>query len=494
MPPFGIVEGESGGMPASYRPRRSPIDDFIARLGRLGGPFAIPDMTRTLPTPVATPAASMNPNPETVAEIPQPSFAERYKTAEAALPPLNLPPWRADELQRQYEQTYVHPPKPTFGQTLGEAVRQLAPVGLGALFGGQAGAAGAAGGVEQYNLQQQALKEQRRKEFQQGIEAQRGREERLAERELTQRGADIRAIMQEQTVADKEAALARRQAPTTRVLGDRTQQWNADKRVWEDIGPAPTKADTSTSEFEYFIKTHPGADIEDWLKIKQQFEKPTEMPHNTVTTDEGVFQYNPTTQRYDIKVGPRPRTEQAEPGSYLPYTDARGVVQYWVNPKTKQVVKPESLGLGQEDLYKGPLAVERQKIETAATSGLKAIAKLREELKKPGTLAALAVPGSPGARTAMAARNEMVDVLTRIRTGAALNADEQAFYNRQAPGLIDSLFNDPDTIAYKLSIFEDNFKGLAPPEKKTPSGGGAVQDWIRDPVTKKLRPKQPGEK
>src|SRR5262245_30877649 len=277
MPPFGIVEGESGGMPASYRPRRSLIEEVIARLGRPGGPFAIPAETRTPPTPVATPVASMNPNPETVAEIPQPSFAERYKTAEAALPPLNLPPSRADELQRQYEQTYVHPPKPTLGQTLGEAVRQLAPVGLGALFGGQAGAAGAAGGVEQYNLQQQALKEQRRKELQAGIEAQRGREYQLAERQLGQREADIRAILANQQKQAEDIAKEQRQPPTTRIIGspqgDRMEQWNAGKRIWEDIGPAPTKADTSTSEFEYFIKTHPGADIQDWLKIKQQFEK-----------------------------------------------------------------------------------------------------------------------------------------------------------------------------------------------------------------------------
>ena len=158
---------------------------------------------------------------------------------------------------------------------------------------------------------------------------------------------------------------------------------------------------------------------------------------------------------------PRPYHEAgAEPGQYLAITDQQGRVTKWVNPKTKTVITAQELGIG-EDAYRGPVSSERQKMQENAKSGLRAIAKLREELKKPGMLASLVVPGSPTARLARAARGEMVDVMTRLRTGAALNSQEQTFYRDQAPGLIDALFADPDTIEYKLSIFENEFKGLA---------------------------------
>lgn len=166
----------------------------------------------------------------------------------------------------------------------------------------------------------------------------------------------------------------------------------------------------------------------------------------------------------------RPPSNAAEPGSYFPITDSQGRITSWVNPKMGKVVNAQDLGIG-ENSYKGAISPERQKMQENAKSGLRAITTLRDELKKPGTLAALAVPGSPTARKARAARAEMIDVMTRLRTGAALNADEQKFYNDQAPGLIDSLFNDPDTIPYKLSIFEQEFQGLS---GEKPTGGWKI--------------------
>lgn len=114
---------------------------------------------------------------------------------------------------------------------------------------------------------------------------------------------------------------------------------------------------------------------------------------------------------------------------------------------------------------------DRLKLQTNARSGLSAVAKLREALKRPNALKELSVPGSPTERAARAARNEMVDVLTRIRTGAALNESEEAFYKGQAPGLADDLFSSPADIEYKLSIFEDNFKALAGVKKSAPTLG-----------------------
>lgn len=191
--------------------------------------------------------------------------------------------------------------------------------------------------------------------------------------------------------------------------------------------------------------------------------------------------FNPDTGQYIVDgkdvtatFRPTPPQEQPEAGSYLPYTDQRGQVLYWVNPKTRQVVKPAELGID-DPTFRGAMSMDRQTREGAAKSGLRAIVRFREEMKKnPSLLKQLAIPGSPGARIARAARNEMADVLTRVRTGAALNEYEQVFYGEQAPGLLDDLFDDPAAIEYKLSIFEDNFKELAPPSASTPPPAGGA--------------------
>lgn len=149
-----------------------------------------------------------------------------------------------------------------------------------------------------------------------------------------------------------------------------------------------------------------------------------------------------------------------------------------INKNTNEI-RPVAAVDGVSDTPK--LSDARLKTQANAKSGLRAIDKLRAELKKPNALKELAVPGSPTARTARAARNEMTDVLTRIRTGAALNKSEEAFYADQAPGLIDDLFSDPASIEYKLSIFEDNFKALSG-EKSKP----AVIEQI-SPSTKQYR-------
>ena len=198
---FVPQSGETGD-PVANRKKRL-IDRVIEQLGQPGKPFS---------TGGSMAGVNLNPNPTTDATpqvTEQPSFAERYKSASEALGPLNLPPSQADQMQRQYEQTYVHPPTPTGRQTLMQAVSQLAPVAIGGLAGGLPGAAGAAGGIQQFNQQQLALKEQRRQEFQKAIEAQKTREYGLAERQLTQREADIRSIIADQQRQQAEADKAR---------------------------------------------------------------------------------------------------------------------------------------------------------------------------------------------------------------------------------------------------------------------------------------------
>ena len=171
---FVPMSGETGD-PVANRKKRL-IDRVIEQLGQPGKPFS---------TGGSTAGVNLNPNPPTDATpqvTAQPDrMDELLKQLSTPTPraPIETPPSQADVMQRQYEQTYVHPPPPTGRQTLMQAVSQLAPVAIGGLVGGLPGAAGAAGGVEQHNLTQEALKEQRRRELVQGIESQRTREERL---------------------------------------------------------------------------------------------------------------------------------------------------------------------------------------------------------------------------------------------------------------------------------------------------------------------------
>src|SRR5262245_10100283 len=152
MPPFD---------PASYLPRRrSPLDDFLARMGEAGGPYAVPNLAPTL------------------SESPAPGSSD-FMGPQA--------PTTLQNMQGQYNREFVNPPKPTLKQTLLEGIREFAPVAIGGLLGGEAGAAGAAGGVQQANLRQQQLQEERRKEFARAIEEQKGREQQLEIQGLQQR-------------------------------------------------------------------------------------------------------------------------------------------------------------------------------------------------------------------------------------------------------------------------------------------------------------------
>jgi hypothetical protein len=70
-----------------------------------------------------------------------------------------------------------------------------------------------------------------------------------------------------------------------------------------------------------------------------------------------------------------------------------------------------------------------------------------------------AIPGSLFARKYESAKREMLDVISRLRTGASLTENEEKFYKSQLPSLKD--LSDPGTINYKINLFRDLFNGLA---------------------------------
>lgn len=111
-----------------------------------------------------------------------------------------------------------------------------------------------------------------------------------------------------------------------------------------------------------------------------------------------------------------------------------------------------------------PLTAAQKLAKINADSGLRALDKMESELaKNPNAIVQASVPGSPGARIYATARKEASDVLTRLRTGAALNKEEEKFYISQLPAVFDS----PETIAYKMKLFRDLFETLSNPDSLT---------------------------
>lgn len=106
----------------------------------------------------------------------------------------------------------------------------------------------------------------------------------------------------------------------------------------------------------------------------------------------------------------------------------------------------------------GQLGTEATKTRENAESGLRALQTIRDELSTT-TLLKAAIPGSLFARKYETAVKEAADVITRLRTGAAINANEEKFYRSQLPTLLD--LTDPGTIKYKLQLLEDLFSSFA---------------------------------
>ncbi len=111
-----------------------------------------------------------------------------------------------------------------------------------------------------------------------------------------------------------------------------------------------------------------------------------------------------------------------------------------------------------------------------AQSGLQNLQTLENMIKgNPGIVGKSQIPllGRLGdAGTYNTAANEVSDVITRLRTGAALNADEEAFYRGQLPSVTDS----PETIQYKINLFRNLFSKFANPTSINSSSTPSVPD------------------
>jgi hypothetical protein len=114
-----------------------------------------------------------------------------------------------------------------------------------------------------------------------------------------------------------------------------------------------------------------------------------------------------------------------------------------------------------------------------AQSGLTALGTIQSLIQQdPSMLLKGAIPTDIGKNLAGAgvlntARKEASDVISRLRTGAAINKEEENFYRSQLPQFGDT----PDTIDYKLNLLGSLFSRFANPEAAQPdlsSGGDLV--------------------
>lgn len=105
------------------------------------------------------------------------------------------------------------------------------------------------------------------------------------------------------------------------------------------------------------------------------------------------------------------------------------------------------------------LGIEATKTRENAISGLSALKVVEEEINKDmNILLKAAIPGAIFARKFETARKEASDVITRLRTGAALNESEERFYKSQLPSVLD--YKNPEAIKYKIELFRNLFTRL----------------------------------
>jgi hypothetical protein len=103
------------------------------------------------------------------------------------------------------------------------------------------------------------------------------------------------------------------------------------------------------------------------------------------------------------------------------------------------------------------LTAERQKLQNNAKSALTDINKVSQLSQDPTQLLLAEIPGGLGARDYLAARNNVMDTIARLRTGSAMNKSEEALYQRFLPQLGD----DKNTINNKIVRLKNYMNSFA---------------------------------
>lgn len=129
-----------------------------------------------------------------------------------------------------------------------------------------------------------------------------------------------------------------------------------------------------------------------------------------------------------------------------------------------------------------PLSAESSKVISNANSGLTSLAQLRQIMENdPSARTKQIIPGQSmfggaignamGTSSYNAATKNITDVITRLRTGAAMTDSEEQFYLSMMP----QAFDPPETVNQKLDIFQQLFESVA---NRTGNAGNDTQGII----------------
>jgi len=129
-----------------------------------------------------------------------------------------------------------------------------------------------------------------------------------------------------------------------------------------------------------------------------------------------------------------------------------------------------------------PLSAESSKVISNANSGLTSLAQLRQIMENdPSAKTKQIIPGQSmfggaggnalGTSSYNAAQKNITDVITRLRTGAAITESEEKFYRSMMP----QAFDNADTVNQKLNMFQDLFESVA---NRTGTAGNDTQGVV----------------
>lgn len=182
----------------------------------------------------------------------------------------------------------------------------------------------------------------------------------------------------------------------------------------------------------------------------------------------------PTAATPDAGAMPQPDQQlQQSPQSTSIFSDPSKVEEAYAKALMAGDTKTASAIIAGYELFgktkqEKPMSAETSKVVANANSGLDSLSQIRGILEQdPSVRTKTLVPGRGlfgGAGAAAlgtssydtAARN-IADVITRLRTGAALTESEERFYKSQLP----QGFDPPETVEQKLRMFEDLFQSVS---------------------------------
>lgn len=145
-----------------------------------------------------------------------------------------------------------------------------------------------------------------------------------------------------------------------------------------------------------------------------------------------------------------------------------------------------------------PMAAESAKVLGNVDSGLKQIDQLMGALEQdPSVFQKWTMPGDPERSAIITMNEDLADILGRLRSGGAINKDEESRFRKQllSIGPVRAILQDPKTAKFKLTklkqLFSDIRQSVAPTDEGIQQKVSAALQagFTREEVYQRLREK-----